>query len=264
MLARNKGLLLDGVHVHIGSGGDPQKWRKNVNREIGFVKRFFPNVARVSFGGGLKEARMPREKPADVPELCGYAAQQIEKFHHRTDRKLIMEIEPGTWVVANAGFLVTTVIDLKQTGSRGFQFLVCDGGMEVNTRPLLYGSRHPFYVVSRDGRLLSSEFDLGAFDRDGDRRVVVGRCCESGDSQSFYKGRDKEYHIEARIMAKPAVGDFLVVGGCGAYCSSMSPFNYNSHTQAPEALLRISGRLDAIRSPQTLEQVMANELPLTK
>jgi diaminopimelate decarboxylase len=262
-LARDKGLLLDGVHVHIGSGGDPQKWQENVEREIGFVERF-PNAARVSFGGGLKEARMPRETPANVRELCVYAAQQVEEFHRRTGRKLVMEIEPGTWVVANAGFLVTTVIDLKQTGHDGFQFLVCDGGMEVNTRPLLYGSRHPFYVVSKDGRLLSSEFKLGALDPNRDLRVVVGRCCESGDSQSFYKGDDKEYHIEPRIMAEPAVGDFLVVGGCGAYCSSMSPFNYNSHTQAPEALLRVSGRLDAIRSPQTLEQVMANEHRLTE
>jgi len=49
------------------------------------------------------------------------------------------------------------------------------------------------------------------------------------------------------------------VGGCGAYCSSMTPFAYNSHTQAPELLLRLDGRLDAIRRPQTLRQMTANE-----
>ena len=54
----------------------------------------------------------------------------------------------------------------------------------------------------------------------------------------------------------------MVIGGCGAYCSSMAPFNYNSHTQAPEILRRLNGRLDVIRLPQTLEQMTANERAL--
>jgi diaminopimelate decarboxylase len=65
-------------------------------------------------------------------------------------------------------------------------------------------------------------------------------------------------------MAEASVGDFLVVGGCGAYCSSMTPFTYNSHTQAPELLLRVDGRLDTIRRPHTLRQMTANEKGLKK
>ncbi len=129
--------------------------------------------------------------------------------------------------------------------------------MEVNTRPLLYGSRHPFYVVSRAGELLSSEYDL-ASGRSVSERVVVGRCCESGDSQSL----DSHGHVVPRRMADPATGDLLVVGGAGAYCSAMSPFNYNSHLQAPEVLLRADGSLRLVRKPQTLDQILANELSL--
>jgi diaminopimelate decarboxylase len=259
-LAREKGVKIDCVHVHIGSGGDPAKWRENVDRELGFVERSFPDAVRVSFGGGLRVARMPDETQADVKALGEYARDRIAEFHGRTGRKLVMEVEPGTFVTANAGYLVTSVIDIKRTGPDGFEFLVCDGGMETNTRPLLYGSRHPFFVVSRGGELLSSEFDLGGLDPEGDLRIVVGRCCESGDSQSL----DAEGRIVPRLMARPQVGGLLVVGGCGAYCASMSPFNYNSHTQAPEALLRESGRLDVIRSAQKLSQLTANERPLRR
>jgi diaminopimelate decarboxylase len=256
--AARKGLVFDQIHVHIGSGGDPAAWQENIDRELGFVESYFPQVQRVNFGGGFREARMPDEIPADIQALGAYAKRRFEEFEARTGRKLVMDIEPGTYIVANAGFLITEVIDKKQTGPDGFEFIVLDGGMEVNTRPLLYGSRHPFYVVSKGGDLLSSEFDLSSFNPEKDARIVVGRCCESGDSQSL----DAEGHIVPRVMADPELGDYVVVGGCGAYCASMSPFNYNSHAQAAEVLLRQDGRLQLIRRAQTLEQLTSNELPL--
>jgi diaminopimelate decarboxylase len=258
--ACDHGLIFDQVHIHIGSGGDPVAWRDNVDRELGFVEKYFPDAKVVNFGGGLKEARMPEEKPADIHALGTYAKKKIEEFCSRTGRKLIMSVEPGTYLVANSGYLLTRVIDKKQTGQDGFEFVVLDGGMEVNARPLCYGSRHPFYVVSQQGELLSTEFDLTALDSDRDLRVVVGRCCESGDSQSL----DKQGNIVPRVMADPQVGDFVVIGGTGAYCSAMTPFNYNSHTQAPEVLFRKSGKLQLIRKAQTLEQILENELPLEK
>jgi len=255
--AKSKRLIFDQVHVHIGSGGDPEKWRENIDRELGFVEKYFPNAKTVNFGGGLKEARMPEETPADIQDLGLYAKKKIEEFYNRTRRKLLMEIEPGTYLMAISGNLVTEIIDKKQTGSDGFEFLVLSGGMEVNSRPLNYGSKHPFYIVSKDGKLLSSEFDLKHLDKEKDKRIPVGRCCESGDSQSL----DKHGHIVPRVMANPNLGDYFVIGGCGAYCSSMSPFNYNSHVQAPEVLL-IKGELICIRKRQSLKQMVANELQL--
>ena len=192
---------------------------------------------------------MPGESFANLADLGGYAKERIQLFAERTGRELIMEVEPGTYVVANAASLIATVIDKKQTGPDGFQFIVLDGGMEVNARPLMYGARHPFSVVSRDGELLSVH---------AESLVVAGRCCESGDSQSL----DERGRIVPRTMAEPQIGDFVVIGGCGAYCSSMAPFNYNSHVQAPEALLRANRTLKLIRRPQTLEQITGNEFGL--
>ena len=255
---RAKGLVFDQVHVHIGSGGDPEKWRDNIDRELGFVEEYFPEAKRVNFGGGFKEARMPDESAADIQALGIYAAKRIKEFHERTGRKLVMEVEPGTYIVANSGYLITEVIDKKKTGDDGFGFVIVDGGMEVNARPLLYGSRHPFAVVSQDGNLIGSDCDLSGLTEDKDLRILVGRCCESGDSQTLAA----DGHIVPRLMAEPNLGDYVVIGGCGAYCASMTPFNYNSHVQAGEVLYRKSDKLQVIRREQSLEQLTANELPL--
>ncbi|MBJ6724048.1 diaminopimelate decarboxylase [Geomesophilobacter sediminis] len=256
--AKTKGIIFDAVHVHIGSGGDPAKWRENIDRELGFVREYFPDAERVSFGGGLKEARMPDEVAADLKELGNYAKQRIQEFYEETGRKLIMEVEPGTYIVANSGYIITEIIDLKRTGPEGFEFLVLNGGMELNTRPLLYGSRHPLYVVAQNGELLSAEGELGHLHPEDDLRVVVGRCCESGDSQSL----DSDGNIIPRLLAEPAFGDFVVIGGAGAYCASMSPHNYNSHIQVAEVLMGEDGNLHLIRKPQTLEQIVQNEILL--
>ncbi len=253
--ADDRGLTFTQVHVHIGSGGDPEKWRQNIDLELGFVEKYFPWARIVSFGGGLKEARMPHEVPADIRGLGEYATRRIEEFYHRTKRKLVMEIEPGTYIAANAGYVVTTVQDKKRTGPNGFGFVIVDGGMDVIARPLLYGSQHPFYVISKDGRLLSSGFD--------DRAkvslkeiVVVGTCCESGDSLCL----DSHANSVPRRMAEPDIGDIVVVGGTGAYCSSMAPFNYNSHVQAAEVLFCQAGHFRLMRRRQTLDQMIQNEL----
>ena len=252
--AKIKGIIFDHVHVHIGSGAAPDIWQNNIDLEISIIEEYFPDAQTVSFGGGLKEARMPNENPADIYKLGVYAKEKIEQFYQRTSRKLGMEIEPGNYVVANAGYVITSIIDKKKTGDDGLNFLILDGGMELNARPLLYASQHPFYVISKNGDLLSSEFDKKSNDRF--QAVLVGRCCESGDSQCLNAGGLNT----PRKMAEPQIADFIAIGGAGAYCSTMSPMNYNSHVQAPEILYTCKRELKVIRSKQTLEQLISNEI----
>ena len=252
--SRERGLIFDHIHVHIGSGGDPEIWRRNIDLEMEILEKYFPDAETVSFGGGLKEARMPGETSADIQSLGNYARMRLEDFFQRTGRRLKMEIEPGTYVVANAGYAVTQVIDKKETGSEGFRFIVADGGMEINARPLLYASEHPFYIISQTGELLSSEF-FPERPADFYEAVVVGKCCESGDSQCL----SEEGLNTPRKIAEPGIGDYVVIGGVGAYCSAMTPMNYNSHTQVPEVMLLRDGSLREIRRRQSLEQMLENE-----
>ena len=197
---------------------------------------------------------MPDESPADLILLGEYAKKRIEEFYAKTGSRLHMEIEPGTYITANSGYAVTSVIDKKRTGDDGFDFIVLDGGMEISQRPSLYGSRHPFYTVSEAGELKSSEF--GADGSSGYSAVVAGKCCESGDCQTL----DENGHITPRPMMEPEIGDYLVIGGAGAYCSAMTPFNYNSHTQISEVLIKTTGEQVLIRRRQTLAQIIQNEI----
>lgn len=249
-----KGIVFNRVHTHIGSGGDPALWKSNIDTELGLIERYFPKAEIINLGGGLKDARMPDEDAADIEELGHYAKAQIEAFYNKTGRKLRMEIEPGTYLMANSGYIVTMVLDKKTTGNSGFRFVILDGGMEVNARPAMYGSRHPFYVIGDNGELKSSDY-LPGTTRDYSA-VVVGRCCESGDCQTL----DSDGSIMLHPMAEPEIGDFVVIGGAGAYCSSMTPFNYNSHEQAAEILLTDDRALVDIRRRQTLEQMTENEI----
>ena len=247
-----KGLEFKHIHVHIGSGADTEIWKQNIDLQLKIIEESLPNAETVSFGGGIKEARMPDEKAADITMLGNYAKQQTEGFYNKTGRKLKMEIEPGTYITANSGFAVMRLIDKKKTSRSNF--IIADGGMEINSRPLLYGSKHPVYIVSSDGKtVVSSEFDPSGHNFTA---VVAGKCCESGDCQTL----DMDGHAVPRTMAEPQIGDIVVIGGVGAYCSSMAPYNYNSHQQAPEVLLTRENELKLIRKRQTLEQMLENEI----
>ena len=254
--ARSKGIIFKHVHEHIGSGADSEVWRQCVDLLIKIIDDYFPEAESVSFGGGLKEARMPNEEPVNPTELGRHAKMRLEEFYAKTGRKLHMEIEPGTYIAANCGYIITKVVDKKNTSRSNF--IITDGGMEMNSRPLLYGSKHPIYTVSSDGkRLKSSEFcDCSCGSYEEYSAVVVGKCCESGDCQTL----DAEGRTVPRPMTEPEIGDYVVIGGAGAYCSAMAPYNYNSHVQAAEVLVQPNGEMKLIRKRQTFEQILANEV----
>ncbi len=237
------GIHIEHVHAHIGSGGDPDVWRDNIDRMLQLTEEHFPDASVVNLGGGFKEARMPDEVAADIEELGQYAKRRFSEFRAKTGRALSVAIEPGTFIMANAGYLIASVVDIKSSGPDGFQFIVLDAGMESSTRPLLYGSRHPFYVIDAQGQLLSSEFKPNDAERPLLPCVVVGRCCETGDCQTL----DDRGHVAPRQLALPQAGDLVVIGGAGAYCSSMSLGNYNSYLLPPEVLLTSSGQLLPMR-----------------
>ncbi|MBD3370503.1 diaminopimelate decarboxylase [Candidatus Fermentibacteria bacterium] len=256
-LALESDIALDTVHVHVGSGGDPEVWLGTLEKMLSLLEDSFPCAHTLNMGGGFPVARMPGESMVDMEELGSRTRDSLLDFHRRTGRRLRLEVEPGTFLVAGAGYLLTRVSDLKSTGPDGYRFVLVDGGMECNVRPQLYGSRHPFSIVSSQGRLVWNERGEGESHSRTVPQVVAGRCCETGDCHGL--GRDG--NLVPRVMPEPRVGDYLVVGGTGAYCSSMAPFNYNSFLQAPELLLRPDGAIVLVRKRQSLLQLVGNELP---
>ena len=254
------------VHTHIGSGSDPAVWQRCAGLSLALVRRF-PGASTLNLGGGYKVARMRGEKSTDLQHVGEPVRAAFSEFAAETGRRLHLEIEPGTFLVCNAGSLVTRVQDRVTTfregivgaagapppGGQGHTFLKLDSGMTEIMRPSLYGAQHPIVVVpatKEDG----SDGAAGAF-------VVVGHCCESGDLLTPAPGAP-EVLAERRLRACTAIGDLVVVEGAGCYCSGMSAKNYNSFPEAAEVMRDGQGGLHLIRRRQTLAQIMQNEVAL--
>ncbi|MCK5146810.1 diaminopimelate decarboxylase [bacterium] len=249
------GLECGCIHGHIGSGSEPEIWKQHVDTMLKIIAQHFPEAHTLNLGGGFKVARMPGEEEADIRLLGEYAESAFLRFNQNYGRKLKMEVEPGTFIIANAGMLLTRILDIKKNQGAQWTFIITDGGINANVRPLMYGSQHPFALLNVQGDLVWKEGDPMARP---DQCIVVGRCCETGDCQTI----DSSGRIIPRSMPIPKVGEYLLVGGVGAYSSTMSPFHYNSYLQPSEVLLTENGDLFQIRQRQSLEQVIANEWPV--
>lgn len=245
-LCEKYGVKVVRIHTHIGSGSDPNVWQKTSGMSIELVKHF-PDVHTLNLGGGYKVGRMSFEQSTDLQTVGSPVKELFERFAEEYGRKLTLEIEPGTFMVGNAGCIVSTIQDIVHTGNDGYRFLRIDGGMTDILRPSLYGAQHPMSVVGAEN---DSE--------ETDEYIVTGHCCESGDMLT--PAPDKPDDLAPRKLAKATIGDLLVIDGTGAYCSAMCAKNYNSFPETPEVLLQADGTFRQVRKRQTLEQIIANEV----
>jgi diaminopimelate decarboxylase len=242
-VAAQHGLTIRTVHSHIGSGTDPEVWTRAAGMTLDLAAEL-PAVTAINLGGGFKVGRMPEEPTTDLADVGAHIGERLVEFHARRGRALKLELEPGTYLVARAGAIVATCLDVVDTGRDGYCFAKLDTGMTEITRPSLYGAQHPIDVI--------------AAGREAAEVVFVGPCCESGDILTPAPG-DPEA-LGPRWVPRPRIGDLVVVGGAGAYCAAMSTINYNSYPQAPEVMLEPDGSLRLLRRRQSLEQIWANEV----
>jgi diaminopimelate decarboxylase len=240
-------LKITGMHTHIGSGGDPEVWKHCATLSLAIAERL-PDVTRLSLGGGFKVARLESETSADLQEIGEAVGPMLEDFEQRRGHPLHLEIEPGTFLVANAGVILANVIDVVDTGEGGHHFVKVDSGMTELLRPNLYGAQHPIEIVPADGDE----------EREMRETLVAGHCCESGDMLTPAPGNPEG--LGPRLLPAARPGDTLVIGGAGAYCSGLQGKNYNSFPEAAEVLLTTDGDLRLIRKRQSLEQVVQNEI----
>ncbi|KAL7562113.1 hypothetical protein ACA910_019858 [Epithemia clementina (nom. ined.)] len=254
------GLNVERIHTHIGSGSDPAVWQQVARQSLKFCQ-MFPTVHTLNLGGGYKVGRVAGEKTTDLQEIGQPVAEAFRTFAQENEgRELRLEIEPGTYLVAMAGALVSTIQDKVSTktttsnGEEGHVFLKLDSGMTDVLRPSLYGAVHPMTIFPASGLAQ----DVGS---ETEPVVVVGHCCESGDLLTPQPGEPEQ--LAERELRKAHIGDILVVDGSGAYCSGMSAKNYNSFPEAPEVLLDLQGQAHLIRKRQTLEQVYQNEVSVS-
>jgi len=245
------GLTVERIHTHIGSGSDPEIWQQVASKSLSFCK-VWPTIEALNLGGGYKVGRNEGEPTTDLQEIGKPVADAFKQFAEENGRELKLEIEPGTYLVAMAGALVSTIQDkVFTTGEGSHTFLKLDAGMTDVLRPSLYGAIHPMTLFPGSGKTE----DVGS---DSEDVIVVGHCCESGDLMTPKPGEPED--LAERSLRKAEIGDILVMDGSGAYCAGMSTKNYNSFPEAPEVLVGADGKPHLIRQRQPLEQIYENEI----
>jgi diaminopimelate decarboxylase len=245
-IATEHDLRITRMHTHIGSGSDPAMWDRCARLALAVVAKL-PDVQTLSLGGGFKVLRMADEQSTDLQQVGQKICAELEAFATDHDRQLHLELEPGTFLVANAGAIIATVMDVIDTGAEGYNFIKIDSGMTELLRPSMYGAQHPIALVpAKDGERPTADY------------LIAGHCCESGDLLTPEPGNPEG--LAPRTLPQAHIGDALVIDGAGAYGASMSSKNYNSFPEAPEILMQTKGTPKLIRQRQTLDQLLANEI----
>lgn len=223
-IAKKWNLTIYRIHTHVGSGGDPGIWLRAAELSLAQIAHL-PDVTHLDLGGGFKVKRMSYEAASDLQAVSRVIAEEVGRFSEQSGRQLHLEIEPGTFLLANADSLLTTIQDMSDTGEDGYSFLKLDCGLDSILRPSLYGAQHPMVVVNSSSR--------------SRKYVVVGHCCESGDLLT--PSPNNPEMLEPRLLSEAAIGDRLVIEGAGAYCAHMSAHGYNSFPVPLEVMRREEG-----------------------
>jgi len=205
-LVADAGARVVGLHAHTGSGIlSVENWSQTGHQLAG-LRTLFPEVRFADLGGGLGIPEKPGEKPLDMPGL-DTAVGEVKAEAGEME----LWLEPGRFVVAQAGVLVTRVTQTKGKGD--IQYVGVNTGMNTLIRPALYGAYHEIVNLSR-------------LDEPATEVVtVVGPNCETGDRL----GSD-------RLLPVTEEGDVLLIANAGAYGYVMSS-HYNLREPATEVML---------------------------
>jgi diaminopimelate decarboxylase len=223
-------IRLVGLDMHLGSqiaGMEP--YVVGVDRLLALHDRLladgFTWLLYLDVGGGLAVS-YDDETPTDACEFASVVANAVARTG------LTVLVEPGRYLVGNAGLLITRVLYRKQTG--GKTYVITDAGMNDLLRPSHYGAYHGIEPAVTRGPEMHSVVD------------VVGPVCESGDF--FALDRD---------LADVDAGDLLVIRSAGAYGYVMAS-NYNARPKPAEVLVD-GARFAVVSARETFDDLVRQE-----
>ena len=195
-----------GIHAHSGSGIlDPDNWR-SVAVKLVQVAEKFPSVRSIDLGGGLGVPDKPGDKPFDLEKLDA-TLKDIRTSYPKYD----LWLEPGRYLVSQAGVLLSRVTQVKGKGD--MRYVGIGTGMNSLIRPALYGSYHEIVNLTKVAEVPTAMV------------TVVGPICETGDKL----GSD-------RLLPHTEEDDVILIANAGAYGFVMSS-QYNRRDVAREIVI---------------------------
>lgn len=231
MAAGMRNIEVVGLHMHVGSqilSSRPfTEALTKVRSLCSALKSRYPTFRYIDIGGGIGI----RYKPGQTPLSPSAFASAVIPMLKGLDLSVVLE--PGRFIVGNAGLLVCRVQYVKNNPFK--KFIVIDAAMNDLIRPVLYDAYHEIVPVRRTKGTVRAD--------------LVGPICESGDFLAM-----------DRHLPKAAEGDLLAVRSAGAYGFSMSS-NYNSRPRAAEIM--VDGRKTTlVRRRETLQDLIRTQAAL--
>jgi diaminopimelate decarboxylase len=231
-LARAKGLVLVGIHAHLGAQvRDARPYGELARALVAFANEVRAAtgapITELGMGGGVAVKLRATEEAPELDEYARAVTQPVRK--DRALRAATIFVEPGRGLVGRAAVALYRVVGTKRVpGVR--TFVAVDGGMGDNIRPALYGAEYSAVLAARAGEPATEEVS------------VAGRYCESGDVL-----------IGSVRLPTAESGDVLAIPAAGAYSVAMSS-NYNE-TPRPAVVLLDGGRARVIRERETVADI---------
>ncbi len=224
---------ISGLHIHTGSEIIEIDVFLRMAEILFDIAVKFPTLKFLDFGGGFKVAYKENDRITNVNELGLKLGKMFDDFRHQHGKKLELWLEPGKYLVSEAGYLLVKTNVVKQTPT--VTFVGVNSGLNHLIRPMMYDAYHEIVNVTNPK---------------GEQKVytVVGNICETDTI-----GTDRKLN-EVRE------GDLLVIKNAGAYGYMMAS-NYNSRLRPAEVLI-IDGKTKLIRERDTLQQVLQGQIDI--
>ncbi|HBR15450.1 MAG TPA: diaminopimelate decarboxylase [Candidatus Omnitrophica bacterium] len=221
-------IKFSGLHIHIGSQiTSKAPFLNAIKKVIEFIHTLRQDNIELEYldiGGGLGIIYKD-----ETPQTAQDFANSVLPYLKKTGLKIIME--PGRFIVGNAGIFVTKTLYLKDNGFK--KFLIVDGGMNDLIRPTLYGAWHDI-LPAKETKAKKVKMD------------IVGPICESGD-----------FFAKDRMFPQLNKGDLLAVMSAGAYGYVMSS-NYNVRGRVPEVMVK-DNKFEVTKKREVFEDLIRGE-----
>tara|TARA_B100000029_G_scaffold281007_1_gene275151 strand:- start:40 stop:1242 length:1203 start_codon:yes stop_codon:yes gene_type:complete len=230
-IVKNKKIEINGIHMHTGSDIDDINMYLKACDVLFNAAEKFKKIKFLDFGSGFKVKYSENDFETDIEELGKNLSYKFNKFILNKNSKIRFHIEPGKFIVSEAGVFLTKVNYVNP--KKNINFLHVNSGLNHFIRPMFYGSKH-------------SIINITSSIKEKENYSVVGYVCET------------DTFAENISLNKTSEGDILCFKNAGAYCFSMSS-NYNSRLKPAEVLIS-KGKIKLIRKREKFDDLLKNQL----
>lgn len=238
-LVKQYDIKIIGLHQHTGSDIKDGQTFIDAATAVFELAKDFKDLEIIDLGGGFKVPYAPNDPGINMQEVGSAMANAFKNFCQDYGKQLTLWVEPGKFLVSEAGTFLTQATVVKRDPVK--TFVGINSGLNHLIRPMMYGSYHYIFNASN-----TDESQQEAY-------RIVGNICETDTFSFDFNGKQNE-----RLLNKVQEGDIIAMANAGAYGFTMAS-HYNSRFLPAEVLVD-DGEAKLIRRRETLEDLIRNQV----